>query len=161
MNYKTLCFLSVLICLMSAKDAFAHKVIVFAWVEDGMIHTESGFGSKKEAKGCPIQVVNEKGTVVHEGMTDDQGNHAFPIPDHVDSDLVIHLDAGTGHSASWRLAYDEIVTAGDEKQLAASMEEKQKLESGPSPLKIMGGIGIIFLLALLIGFFKKKKKTHD
>ncbi|MBU1193788.1 MAG: hypothetical protein KKE62_09795 [Proteobacteria bacterium] len=161
MKYKALWVLCVLICLVAAKDVSAHKVIVFAWVEDGMIHTESSFGSKKKAKDCPIQVIDEKGTVVHEGVTDDQGNYVFKIPDQVDSDLVIRLDAGTGHSATWKLSHDELVTPGDENHLAASMEEKQKFESGPSPLKIMGGIGIIFLLALLTGYLRKKKKTHD
>lgn len=161
MNYKTICFLSLLIALMAAGDVFAHKVIVFAWVEDGMIYTESSFGSKRKAKDCALIVVDEKGTVVHEGKTDDQGEYGFKIPDHIKSDLVIHLKAGTGHSATWRLPYNELVTPVDEEKLAASMKEKQKIESGPSLLKIISGIGIIFLLAFFVTFFRKKKTTHD
>jgi len=49
-------------------------VIVFAWVEQGYIHTESSFGSKSKAKDCPIIVVDENGRVIHKGRTDSKGN---------------------------------------------------------------------------------------
>ncbi len=69
----------IILTLIPAGFAHAHKVIIFAWVEDGMIFSESHFGSKREAKNCSIRVMNGKGLLVHEGKTDNQGKYSFKI----------------------------------------------------------------------------------
>ncbi len=157
MKIKKILIFMLFFALIPAGYAFAHKVIIFAWVEDGYIHTESSFGSKAKARNCRITVVDEKGRVVHEGMTDQEGNYSFKIPEKIDSDLILKLDAGTGHQARWRLSKEELLTVPTTEDIQAAMKEKEALEKGPSVLQIIGGIAIIFLLAFGAKFLKKGK----
>jgi len=157
MNIHKFWFPALVFCLITTGHAFAHKVIIFAWVEDGMIYTESRFASKRKAKNAAIIVVNEKEQVVHKGQTDAEGKYAFNIPKNIDSDLIIELEAGSGHKNQWRISREELVKAHSVSDIQSVIEKKENLEQGPSFLKIMGGIGIIFLLALAVRFFKRKK----
>ena len=156
MKIKHIIILALILAMMPASYVFAHKVIIFAWVEDGYIHTESSFGSKRKAKNATITVVDEKGLIVHEGMTDPEGNYSFKIPEKVDSDLLLKLDAGTAHQAQWRIPKNELVTVHSAKDTQAAMKEKEKLEESPSVFKIITGIVIIFLLAFAVKFLKRK-----
>ncbi|MCK5695658.1 MAG: hypothetical protein KAH62_03480 [Desulfobacula sp.] len=162
MKIKQVLILVLIFAMLPAGFAFAHRVIIFAWVEDGMIYTESSFGSKRKAKDCVITVIDEKGLLIHKGQTDQEGNYSFKIPEKVDSDLILKLDAGTGHQAQWRISKNELVTDHSEndiqvaKDIQAAMKEKEKLEESPFIFKIVGGIGIIFMLALAVKFFKRK-----
>jgi len=158
MKIKKAVILSLILALLPASAAFAHKVILFAWVEEGYIHTQSSFGSKSKAKGCVITVVDEKGMVVHSGTTDQEGNHSFKVSEKINSDLILTLNAGTGHQAQWRIPRDELKTVASVKETQAAMKEKQRLEKGPSVFKIMGGIALIFLLALVAKGLKRRKK---
>jgi len=153
---KQALILVIIFAMLPASFAFAHKVIIFAWVEDGMIYTQSSFGSKRKAKNCIITVMDGKGMVIHEGQTDQEGNYSFKIPEKADSDLILKLDAGTGHQAQWRISRDELVTVHSAKDIQAAMKEKEKLKESPSIFKIVGGIGIIFMLALAVKFLKRK-----
>ena len=157
MNIQKIIFLVVISAMIFAGPAVAHKVILFAWVEDGMIHTESSFGSKRKAQNCTITVVDETGQVVHKGQTDLEGNHSFSIPENRDSDLMLTLDAGIGHQAQWKISKKELTTLPSVKDIQAAMKKKETLEQGPSVFKIFGGIGIIFLLALGVKILKRKK----
>jgi nickel transport protein len=156
MNLQKLIFLIVILAIIPAGPAVAHKVILFAWVEDGMIHTESSFGSKRKAQNCTITVVDETGQVVHTGQTDLEGNHSFAIPENRDSDLILTLDAGIGHQAQWKISKKELITLPSVKDIQTAMKKKETLEQGPSVFKIIGGIGIIFLLALGVKLLKRK-----
>ncbi|MBU8910318.1 MAG: hypothetical protein KOO65_03525 [Desulfobacterales bacterium] len=156
MKIKHTIIFAVILTMIPASVAFAHKVIIFAWVEDGYIHTESSFGSKRKAKNSPITVFNEKGLIVHKGITDQEGKYSFKIPEKIDSDLVLKLDAGTAHQARWRIPENELVTVHSAKDTQAAIMEKEKLEERPSIFKIITGIGIIFGLALAVKFLKRK-----
>jgi len=156
MKIKHTIIFALISVMISASVAFAHKVIIFAWVEDGMIHTQSSFGSKRKARNCTITVVDDKGTVVHKGQTDLEGNYSFKILEKVNSDLILKLDAGTGHQAQWRILESELVAVSSRNGIQAAMKEKEKLEEGPSIFKIIGGIGIIFMLALAVKFLKRE-----
>lgn len=156
MKIKNILILALILTVIPASHAIAHKVIIFAWVEDGMIYTESSFGSKRKAKDCAITVVDENNRVVHTGRTDRDGNHAFKIPEDIDSDLILKLEAGTGHKGQWRLSKEELVSVPLPVDIQAAMKEKETLEQNPSAFKIIGGIGIIFLLALGVRFLKRK-----
>ena len=161
MQIKQILILFIILILMPAGFAHAHKVIIFAWVEDGMIFSESHFGSKREAKNCSIRVMNGKGLLVHEGKTDNQGKYFFKIPENIDSGLVLHLDAGTGHKAYWKISKNELNINPSNEDIKNAMETKAKLEENPSVYKIITGIGIIFLLAMVLKFFKKRRKKSD
>lgn len=161
MKFKRALILSIVFITLPAGLVFAHKVIVFAWVENGMIHTESQFASKRKAKGSAIIVVNEAGRVVHEGQTDQDGKYSFQIPDDIDSDLIIKLVAGTGHQAQWRLPKDELITGPSDADIQMAARKRDALKKSPSILKIISGLAVIFLLALVIRFFKREKAKND
>jgi len=153
---------SFILALTPAGPALAHKVILFAWVENGMIHTESSFAGQRKARDCPLMVRDDTGRVVHEGKTDDQGLYSFKIPDGVESDLILTLEAGIGHQAEWRIPKEELVHAPSEAEVSKALQEKKKLESGPSVWKIISGIALIFLLAGAGKLLSRKKKArHD
>lgn len=161
-GFFTLGFFILIMALTPVDQAFAHKVILFAWVENGMIHTESSFAGKRKAQGCPLMVRDETGRIVHEGKTDDQGLYSFKIPDGVETDILLTLEAGIGHQAEWRIKKDELVQAPAKADIEKTLQEKEKLESGPSVWKIISGIALIFLLAGAGKWFSRKKKTrHD
>ncbi|MDA3916171.1 MAG: hypothetical protein PF690_04285 [Deltaproteobacteria bacterium] len=151
----------IILTLIPAGFVHAHKVIIFAWVEDGMIFSESHFGSKREAKNCSIRVLNGKGLLVHKGKTDEQGKYSFKIPENIDSGLVLHLDAGTGHKAHWKISENELRNNPSNDDIKTAMETKAKLEENPSLYKIVTGVGIIFLLAMVLKFIKKRRKKSD
>ena len=153
----------VLILLVSGwcSPALAHKVYVFAWAEQGVVYTESSFGDRKVNKGS-IEVEDMTGTLVTDGVTDDQGNFSFKIPKDVNSNLVVKLDASMGHQAVWTVSLKEMqqamgqadssgVSPGDLKVSHdlhdLAMAQKEELEKGPSVVRIIAGIGIIFILA--------------
>ena len=166
MQIKQIITFLIILILVPAGFAHAHKVIIFAWVEDGMIISESYFGSKREAKNCNISVINEKGQVVHNGRTDEKGMYSFKIPENIDSDLVLNLDAGAGHKAHWKISKDELVSISDgnlaNDDIKNAMQTRAKLKQNPSVYKVIAGIAIIFFLAFALKFIKKKTyKNHD
>ena len=157
MKIKYTIIFAFILAMIPASYAFAHKVIIFAWVEDGMIHTESSFGSKDMAKNCTISVFDENGRLVHQGISDQEGKYSFKIPEKIDSDLILKLDAGTAHQAKWKLSKKELMSTPSKKDIEKVMKEKEEIEKAPSFFKIFGGIFIIFLLAMSVKFLKRKK----
>jgi nickel transport protein len=146
----------IVLILAHADLVFAHKVIIFAWVENGMIFSESHFVSKKRAKNCKITVVDEKGKIVQQGKTDENGNYSFKIPENITSDLVLKLDAGQGHQAHWKISENDIKESSNVNDIQKAMEAREKLTQGPSVYKIAAGVGIIFLFAYVLKFIQKK-----
>jgi len=143
--------------IMSSTIALAHKVIVFAWVEQGNIHIEGSFGSNRPAKNCLITVTNPKGILIHQGITDSQGLYSFSLPDNLDSDLIVGLNAGPGHLGSWTIPENELVAKPSPENLKKKMAEKQLIEKDPSLARIAGGIAVIFGLAFVAVRIKKRK----
>ena len=161
-KYFILGFFILFQALTPVGQVFAHKVILFAWVENGMIHTESSFAGERKARDCPLMVQDETGRVVHEGKTNEEGLYSFKIPEGVETGLILTLKAGTGHQAEWRIPKDELIQAPAKEDIDKSMQEKEKIEADPSLLKIISGIALIFLLAGAGKFFfRKKKANHD
>ena len=138
--------------------AFAHKVIVFAWVENGVVYTESSFnGGFKVHKG-KIKVFDGNGKLVTSGITDDKGKFSFKVPDNIKTDLIVKLDAAEGHQAHWKIHRKELVKGDSPAELEKAMEKKKKMEEDPSFLSIITGLAIIFALAFSISFIRKKIK---
>lgn len=102
-------FLALLICLVvcaMAGTAQAHKVNVFAYAEDGTIHTESYFPDGKPAAGGTIEVYDQAKARLLEGKTDKEGKFSFPIPKR--EDLTIVINAGMGHRNEYTIRQDEM-----------------------------------------------------
>jgi nickel transport protein len=87
-------------------QAWAHKVNVFAYVEDGKVFTESYFPDGRKVEGGTIEVRDAGGAKLLEGKTDNQGLYSFPLPKK--EDLTITLDASMGHKNSFVLKKSEM-----------------------------------------------------
>ncbi|GAB6142830.1 hypothetical protein [Desulfocicer niacini] len=157
-----LALMAVVLILMGPTPAWAHKVYVFAWVEAGMVYTESSFGDQP-VHGGSIEVVDTDNQVVLRGNTDDQGKFNFPVPSSVTSDLLIKLDATMGHQAQWKLTRSELTAVGEkaEQQLSEAMTNKAHLEAKPSMLAVVGGIAVIFLVCGIVSVINKKRKQKN
>ena len=158
MQLKPITIVFFFLIFMPVGFAHAHKVIIFAWVENGVVFSESSFGSKREAKNCKVTVVNEKGDQVHTGITDENGNFSFKIAETMDSDLTLNLDAGQGHKAYWKIPVEELKIVPSKDDIKKTMKIKQQLEKKPSVYKLLLGIGIIFLLGFVLKIFKKNRE---
>jgi nickel transport protein len=157
-----LVLVAFVVILMNTPPAWAHKVYVFAWVEAGMVYTESSFGDQP-VHGGAIEVVDTANRVVLRGNTDDQGKFNFPVPSSVTSDLLIKLDATMGHQAQWKLTRSELIAVGEkaEQQLSEAMTKKAHLEAKPSMVAVAGGIAVIFLICGIVSVINKRRKQQN
>jgi nickel transport protein len=113
------------LCLLAwSSPALAHRVLVFAFAEGTMIHTESKFvGSGPVQKG-EVQVQDKKtGQVILTGTTNDQGKFSFKIPSEAVAgrlDLLIVVGASMGHQGEWLLKADSYLPGAQEMTTAAA-----------------------------------------
>jgi nickel transport protein len=98
---------------MFIDSASAHRVNVFAWVEDDTIYVESKFSSGKKVKDGKIVVTDPRGVELLTGRTNDQGEFSFKIPK--PTDLKIVLIAGQGHQAEWTIRAAEMAELPTQK----------------------------------------------
>ena len=175
--------LSVLLC--TGRPAIAHRVMIFAWEEGGIIHTKSKFSGGKTVKEGKIIVSDLFGNQVLEGKTDNKGEFFFKAPEN--TGLKIVLQAGMGHRAEWTMSGEEaresiskresqpVSGAGlstDEIESAIERAIDKKLkpvirilveerESSPSVRDILGGIGYILGLVGIGSYFHYRRKMKD
>jgi nickel transport protein len=81
--------------------ASAHRVILFAWVENNRVFTQSKFSAGKVVKQGSVSVYSPTGDLLLTGKTDRNGRWDFPLPGERSIKLV--LNAGSGHRAEWEL----------------------------------------------------------
>lgn len=104
--YLILIFTFLIIIMMDV-SVFAHKVNVFAYVEGKKIYTESYFNDGKKCIDSKIEVFDNRGNKLLEGLTDKEGEFFFEVPSE-DGDLKIILTASMGHRAEYSISADEI-----------------------------------------------------
>jgi len=104
--------------------AYAHKVMIFAWVEGDKVFTESKFSGGKKVKGGKILVYDLKGKNLLEGKTDDKGEYSFTVPEK--TSLKIVLQAGMGHRAEWTVPVDEIEDLTDKKPGKSTLKSQEE-----------------------------------
>ena len=109
------------IFLMLTGMAYAHKVTIFAWVEGDTVYTESKFSGGKKVMGGKVFVHDADQNLLLEGVTNDQGEFSFKIPQK--TDLVINLDATMGHAAAWTISKEEILDALGEDATGPEVKE--------------------------------------
>ncbi len=93
--------------LVAATPAMAHKVNIFAYVEAGTVHTESYFPDGKMVEEGTIEVLDGGGRKLLEGKTDREGRFSFPLPANKE-DLTIVINASMGHKNSYLLKKTEM-----------------------------------------------------
>lgn len=107
--YLILIFTFLIIVMMDV-SVFAHKVNVFAYEEGGRIYTESYFNDGKKCIDSKIEVFDNQGNKLLEGLTDKEGEFSFEVPSE-DRDLKIVLTASMGHRAEYSILADELNSA--------------------------------------------------
>ncbi len=95
--------------LVMASTAYAHRVVLFAWIEGDTVYTQSKFpGGAKVSEGA-ITVLDDAGRELLTGKTDRQGEFSFPLKTVPSvSAIKIVLNAGMGHQGSWELTREEV-----------------------------------------------------
>ena len=104
-NLRT-AILFVLLLLVLAAPAMAHKVNLFAYAEGGKVFTESYFPDGRAVEGGKVLVYDSGDTLLIEGTTDKDGYFNFPISK-VD-DLRIVIEATMGHRNEFTLKKSEV-----------------------------------------------------
>ncbi len=107
--YLILIFTFLIIIMMDV-SVFAHKVNVFAYVEGEKIYTESYFNDGKKCIDSKIEVFDNYGNKLLEGLTDEEGEFSFEVLLE-DGDLKIVLTASMGHGAEYSILADELNSA--------------------------------------------------
>jgi len=117
--YLILIFIFLIIIIMDV-SIFAHKVNIFAYMEGDKVYTESYFNDGKKCIDSKIEVFDNQGNKLLEGLTDEEGMFSFEIPseDIVDGDLKVVLTASMGHRAEYT------ISAGELGDTVVSIEEK-------------------------------------
>lgn len=103
---KGLALAGLLLAVALSGTLYAHKVNVFAYVENGKICTESYFPDGKPVEGGIIEVLDSQGRKVGEGVTDKEGKFVLPIPKK--DDLTIVINASMGHKNSFLLKKSDL-----------------------------------------------------
>ncbi len=104
--YLILIFTFLIIIMMDV-SVFAHKVNIFAYVEGDKVYSESYFNDGKKCIDSRIEVFDNQGNKLLEGLTDKEGEFSFEVPSE-DGDLKIVLTASMGHRAEYSISADEI-----------------------------------------------------
>ncbi|MBA7547275.1 hypothetical protein ES705_39684 [subsurface metagenome] len=104
--YLILIFIFLIITMMDV-SVFAHKVNVFAYVEGEKIYTESYFNDGKKCIDSKIEVFDNQGNKLLEGLTDKEGKFSFEVPSE-NGDFKIVLAASMGHRAEYTIRTDEL-----------------------------------------------------
>lgn len=112
-SFRNISSLLMLLILLSVPSiVHAHRVSVFAYIEGDKVYTESYFSKKKRVHQGEIQVLKLiDDELILKGITDDNGDFVFSIPDSIKSQpsgLKIVLVASEGHRGEWILTADEI-----------------------------------------------------
>jgi nickel transport protein len=93
-------------CILLAAPVQAHKVNIFAYVENGKIFTESYFPDGKKVEGGTVLILDSQNQKIAEGKTDKEGKFSLPIPKK--DDLTIVIDASMGHKNTFLLKKSEL-----------------------------------------------------
>ena len=121
---KSALVVSISLCMMFAAVpcAFAHKVLLSAYVEGDQVIVEGGFSDGTMCANAGVEVFAPSGEKLLEGTTDENGEFAFTPPQKTDLTLV--LDAGMGHRGEYTVPADELPDAAG--------SEAEKTEPAPA-----------------------------
>jgi nickel transport protein len=126
--------------------AYAHKVSIYAYAEDGMVFAEGYFSDGTRTRNSLIEVFDTKtGKKLLEGKTDNEGKFSFKIPKATSLKLVLH--ASMGHRNDYTLSAKEVKEAmGIRKSGVRSQKSGVKGRKGESkplytvPLTVASGV---------------------
>ena len=104
-------------------SAYAHKVMIFAWVDGDTVFTQSKFSGGKKVKGGKVVVYNTQEKILLEGKTGHEGEFSFKVPEKTTLKIVLY--AGAGHRAEWTLPKEDIEEMSEEKPAKSFLKKPQ------------------------------------
>jgi len=154
---RTIIFILALIVFgLFARDALAHRLNVYAWVEDGKVKVVSYYSRKSKPKNVPVYVYGPGDKLMVEGRTDEKGEFFF-VPTAI-TELRIVVEAGDGHLAEYTMPVAELegveVQTTDNGNTGAEEIEKDKEPAREVPGEnYFPGIifGILIIFAVTVG----------
>lgn len=120
--------------------AHGHRVMVFAYVEGGTIHTESSFGGNNPVRGGTIEVYDQQENKLLTGTTDDEGRFSFPLDFPVAGDLKVVVVAGMGHTGHWTVRAAEMASGEPATSGAAPLVDTPDAAAGPADATVDGTV---------------------
>ncbi|MFZ5586190.1 MAG: hypothetical protein ACOZHQ_09695 [Thermodesulfobacteriota bacterium] len=111
--------------------ALAHKVGLYAYVEDGQIKGQAYFAGGGKAVNSPVAARDGAGKDLGQAVTDDQGRFSLPLPAGVAPPLRLTLLASQGHQASYEIPASELSGAAPSAPAPASAAETSASAPGP------------------------------
>ena len=108
--------LALLLVLLVSTEALAHRLNVFAWLENDSIVVECGFNRSSPLRSGLVVVFDAtNGKELLQGRTDEQGRFLFAVPEEVRQGhgLRIEVNGGEGHVNDWSMTAKEINEALD------------------------------------------------
>lgn len=107
-------FYAILLLLVFVAPANAHRLGIFAWLENDQIIVECDWGQNQPASGAAVTVMDSvtKKTLAS-GYTGSKGRYEFKVPDVVREGhgLLIDVNAGQGHRGEWLMDASELYSA--------------------------------------------------
>ncbi len=130
----------MMICLLVALDAHAHRVTVFAWVDGDTVHTQSKFGGGKMVNQGEIRVYDPEGNLLLKGNTDENGEYSFKVPGK--TSLKIELNAGMGHQSEWIIPAEDLggLPQGDFPTVSDPLKDSKGVVEAKNDLSITAGL---------------------
>jgi len=133
--------------------AYAHKVSIYAYAEDGMVFAEGYFSDGTRTRNSLIEVFDAKtGEKLLEGKTDNEGKFSFNIPFNIPkaTSLKLVLHASMGHRNDYTLSAKEVKEAmgiresgvrSQESEVRKQTEERSsRLSKSATPMTIASGV---------------------
>ncbi len=170
-----------LLLLGLAMPVFAHKLNVFAFVEGNNVSVEAYFSDGTGAKNAKVTVTDKAGDLIDQGRANEKGQYQFTLPVKTGkADLLIKVDAGLGHVASYHLgaeANTRPALAGSKTSVtgsASAADIEQAVTRAIKPLAreiaelkqksrlsdIIGGIGYIMGILGVFAYLKYRKESQ-
>lgn len=114
-----LIFIVLLIHIAGSKVS-AHKVNIFAYIEGDTVFTESYFNDGRKCIDSKVEVFDNTGDKLLEGLTNKDGEFSFKSPGKIDLRLV--LTASMGHKAQYEIKADEFSDSEEEDKEHTSLQ---------------------------------------
>jgi nickel transport protein len=111
-------FIAAVLLLLPCSQALAHNVTVFAWVEGDTVHVESKFSGGRRPMDAPVEVYDTGGNLLLKGVTDNNGEFSFKVPEKTEMKVVVL--AGMGHKGEWTIPLSDLEAVSDDTTTQAA-----------------------------------------
>ena len=88
--------------------AQAHKVNVFAVVENGFVTGEGYFSGGAKAQNSTVEIRNATADLIAQGVTGTDGTFRVALPSGAEAPLTVVLKAGEGHQSTFILKTEDL-----------------------------------------------------